>query len=128
MNNPVLKQKQAVTETPVINGFSYPFLRRLIDELKRLKAKDAIFGSQHITHPDTYQVNMDVAAMLNHVRHQMNLEGESASTEGDNHIFYANMEGVVRLIWDAENFLAIFEATNEDLTPQQAPPGQPLSN
>jgi hypothetical protein len=130
MNNPVLKLKLAVTATPVINGFSYPFLRLLVNKAQELEKQELVFTQKREdilrekrlpgTAP-TGELRPEAETVLRHLAEQLRLQPHM------NECSYMSLKYASEIIRAGQFLLSIFEATNEDLEPRQAPAGQSTS-
>jgi hypothetical protein len=102
--DPKLKLKLAITGAPVINGFSYPFLNLLVLRARKIESGDALYGNK----PEWY-LDTEAAAIINHISDQLKIESPVSQSNR------ADPKEVERILGSAEEFLAIFEATDEEI-------------
>jgi hypothetical protein len=114
-----VKLKLAVMESPPIKGFSYPFLRLLVDEIRRREKADTLFV-EHDTSNNRHRVSEASRVILEYIKTQV----ESIDVSFD------SFDGIEKdridaLITASEELLAIFTPTTEEYLESQRTPEKP---
>ncbi len=97
-----LQLKQLVTNAPVINGFSYPLLRLLVDRMRELRD-----SKKHLA--DARTLTNEAAALVSHIASQLKL---TDPVDVQRHF---NEWEIAEILQSAESFLSIFEPTENEL-------------
>ena len=103
MSNLRLRLALTVRQTPVVSGFSYAFLRLLVDKAKVLKSS----GNLHTTRPNTstgrVYLTPEGSSVLNHICNQI----ERSATFSSN--VQSELSDIEITIETASRFLSTFE-------------------
>lgn len=103
MSDEKLKLRLAVREAPVINGFSYPFLRLMVSRLQELRHNNKLFSIDKDGSNTYHRVSGEIEALLNYVAEQMKKDVHIVRYSG-----IIDVDQVMTLIDDAESFLENF--------------------
>ncbi|MBI2086901.1 MAG: hypothetical protein HYT69_01895 [Candidatus Zambryskibacteria bacterium] len=99
----IQQQQKLIREAPVINGFSYPFLRLLVSRAKELEEEGELVERKY---DDLCLPTVAGAAILHQISQQTYGDLNSTNWSGE---VLINFRKVIGLLNAAEELLAIFE-------------------